>query len=86
MNTCIGNFMSAEAGRRFGEENWKLVRYNVFNPEETTTELYDLDKDLGEENNVAEQHSDIVKELSEIMNNARTESEIFTFKSRGYLQ
>ncbi|RIH63697.1 DUF4976 domain-containing protein [Mariniphaga sediminis] len=65
--------------------NWKLVRYNVLNPEETTTELYNLEKDLGEENNVAEQHTDIVKELSEIMTNARTESEVFAFKSRGYL-
>lgn len=66
--------------------NWKLVRYNVLDPEKTTTELYNLENDLGEENNVAEQHPKIVEELSEIMKNARTESEIFTFKSKTYLE
>jgi arylsulfatase A-like enzyme len=66
--------------------DWKLVKYNVLDPEKTTTELYNLSTDLGEENNVAEQHPEIVKELSEIMKNARTESEVFTFESRAYLE
>jgi len=66
--------------------DWKLVKYNVLNPEKTTHELYNLSTDLGEENNVAEQHPEIVQELSEIMKNARTESEVFTFESRAYLE
>jgi arylsulfatase A len=66
--------------------NWKLVRYNVLDPKKTTTELYNLKNDLGEENNVAEQNPEIVDELSEIMKNARTESEVFTFNAKGYLQ
>lgn len=66
--------------------DWKLVRYNVLDPEKITTELYNLSTDLGEENNVAEQHPEIVKELSEIMKNARTKSEVFTFDAVGYLQ
>lgn len=66
--------------------DWKLVRYNVLDPEKTTTELYNLSTDLGEENNVAEEHPEIVEELSEIMKNARTESEVFTFDATGYLQ
>jgi arylsulfatase A-like enzyme len=66
--------------------DWKLVKYNVLDPEKTTTELYNLSNDLGEENNVAEQHPEIVEELSEIMKNARTESEVFTFDATGYLQ
>jgi len=66
--------------------NWKLVRYNVLNPEKTTTELYNLETDLGEENNVAEEHPEIVEELSQIMKNARTDSEVFTFDATGYLQ
>jgi arylsulfatase A-like enzyme len=66
--------------------NWKLVKYNVLDPEKTTTELYNLENDLGEENNMAEQHPEIVEELSEIMKNARTESEVFTFNAKGYLQ
>jgi arylsulfatase A-like enzyme len=68
------------------KENWKLVRYNVLEPKITATELYNLSTDLGEENNVAEEHPEIVEELSEIMKNARTESEIFTFDATGYLQ
>jgi len=66
--------------------DWKLVRYDVLDPEKITTELYNLENDLGEENNVAEQHPEIVKELSEIMKNARTESEVFTFESRTYME
>lgn len=61
--------------------DWKLVRYDVLNPEKTTTELYDLSKDIGEEHNVADEHPEIVKELLERMKSARTESEVFTFQS-----
>lgn len=62
--------------------DWKLVRYNVFNPEKTTTELYNLSNDIGEENNVAKQNQDVVKELLDLMNSARIESEDFPFKAR----
>ena len=61
--------------------DWKLVQYNVLDPEKTTTELYDLSKDIGEGNNVADEHPEIVKELTELMNSARTESEVFSFQS-----
>ena len=59
--------------------NWKLVNYKVNNPEETTVELYDLSTDIGEENNVAAQHPELVKELQQLMDSARTESDIFPF-------
>jgi len=54
------------------KENWKLIKYNTLNPEKTTTELYDLEKDPGEKNNLAEKYPEKVQELSELMNNART--------------
>ncbi len=60
--------------------NWKLVRYNVFKADKTTTELYDLNTDLGEETNVADQNPEVVKELSEIMAGARTPSDVFPFQ------
>lgn len=60
--------------------NWKLVQNNVLSPGKTTTELYDLSTDIGEENNVAEQYPGIVSELLSIMNKARTESDIFSFQ------
>lgn len=62
--------------------NWKLVRYDVFKTEKTTTELYDLSKDIGEENNVANEHPELVSELLGLMNNARTESVDFPFQTK----
>lgn len=60
--------------------DWKLVQYNVLKPEKTTTELYNLSADVGEENNVAAENPELVRELAELMNSARTESEVFTFQ------
>lgn len=60
--------------------DWKLVRYNVTSPAKTTTELYNLAQDEGENNNVAEQNQELVKELMQIMEGARTESNVYTFK------
>lgn len=62
--------------------DWKLVQYNVFDTEKTTTELYDLTTDIGEENNVAAEHPEIVSELVELINSARTESADFPFDTR----
>lgn len=61
--------------------DWKLLQYDVFNPEITVTELYNLSSDIGEENNVAAENPELVSELVELMNSARTESEVFTFQS-----
>lgn len=60
---------------------WKLVCYQVFDPSKTKTELFDLNKDLGEMNNIAAQYPEVVKELSALMQEARTPSEVFTFQS-----
>ncbi len=45
--------------------DWKLVRYAVKG--ETINELYHLGEDLGERNNIADQHPDIVKELGDLL-------------------
>ena len=63
------------------KDNWKLVRYQVMDPKKITTELYDLGTDLGEENNVADKHPDIVQNLLKLMAQARTPSDIFNFQS-----
>ena len=52
---------------------WKAVRLGI----EKEIELYDLENDLAEENNVADQHPEIVAEMAELMKTARTESELF---------
>lgn len=60
--------------------DWKLVKYNVFTPEKTTTELYNLASDVGEQNNVAQQNPEIVKELLGLMNSSRIDSDDFPFQ------
>ena len=60
--------------------NWKYISYDVFDPEKRTTELYDLSNDIGEENNVASQHPEIVKEMQMILSEARISSETFPFE------
>ncbi len=60
--------------------NWKLVRYQVLIPARITTELYDLSTDLGEENNVVNQHPEVVTELLKVMAQSRIPSEAFQFQ------
>jgi arylsulfatase A len=59
--------------------DWKLIRYDVFIPENTTTELYNLIDDPGEENNVAEENPEITAKLLKLLESARTPSDVFTF-------
>ena len=48
-------------------ENWKLV---YSNSKEKPFELYNLEVDLGEKNNIADQHPDIVKKINKMGVNA----------------
>jgi len=49
---------------------WKAVRNALSKP----LELYDLSVDVGEKNNVADEHPDVVKEIEDFLKTARTES------------
>ncbi len=51
-------------------KNWKLIKLNVNIDSATVTELYDLDKDGAEKNNVAAQFPDIVKKLDAMIKKA----------------
>ncbi len=53
--------------------DWKAYRANVDEP----IQLYDLATDIGERNDVAAHHPDVVARIAEIMQTARTESELF---------
>jgi arylsulfatase A-like enzyme len=64
---------------------WKAVKYNVAKKPNAEPELYDLSKDPGETQNLASEFPDVVKEMKEIMKNARTESEVFQFSAPTYL-
>jgi arylsulfatase A-like enzyme len=54
------------------KNNWKGVRLNV-REGDPRFELYDLSKDPSEDNNIADQHPDIVKDLLRIMEQEHTE-------------
>lgn len=58
---------------------WKGVRLHVKDNPEGALELYNLEEDPSEQQNVASQHPDIVRDISEIMKEARRESEVFPF-------
>jgi arylsulfatase A len=60
--------------------DWKLVKYNITDPEKTTVELYNIENDPGEKSNLAEENPEIVKELTVLMDTVRTDSEVFTFR------
>ncbi len=61
--------------------DWKLIVLNVLKSKSPKTELYNLATDIHENNNVAAQHPEMVKEMLQLMKNARVESKIFTFNS-----
>ena len=66
---------------RFG--NWKAVQLNLKGVDQKDgVELYDLSKDIGEENNVAAQHPKLVTRASEYFQAAHTPSEFWKFGSR----
>ncbi len=78
--TLYWEFHEQNGRQALRKGNWKLIRYNVLIPDKITTELYDLSKDLGEENNIAAQHPDIVANLLKIMASSRVPSDIFKFQ------
>ena len=78
--TLYWEFHELKGRQALRMENWKLVRYQVLTPDQATTELYDLNSDLGEERNVASQHPELVAKMIRILNQSRVSSEIFTFQ------
>ena len=58
---------------------WKAVRKDI-KKGNMEIELYNLDNDIREENNVADQYPDIIKQINEIMKQEHTPSTIDRFK------
>ena len=64
-------------------EPWKAVRLNVGADPRAPLELYNLDDDPTEENNIAASYPELVTTLTEAMEGAREPSEIFNFGRPG---
>jgi hypothetical protein len=60
---------------RFGK--WKAVKLNVRRNPNSPWEIYDLEQDLGETNNLAAQHPEIAKRADEIVLEAHTDNPDF---------
>ena len=61
---------------------WKLVRYNV--KDHGKYELYNLDEDPSESNDLADQMTQVVSELAADMEKSRTPSEVFRFEQEAF--
>jgi arylsulfatase A-like enzyme len=59
------------------KDNWKLVKYNVKNTPKYY--LFNLDTDPSETQNLSETYPKILEDLTAILENSRSESEIFKF-------
>ena len=61
--------------------NWKGIRTKIFEGN-MELELYDLQVDPSEQNNVAEAHPDIIAKIEDIMREEHTVAEIDRFKMK----
>ncbi|MDH3583018.1 MAG: arylsulfatase [Phycisphaerae bacterium] len=63
---------------------WKATRQNILRRKKNTNplkiELYDLEKDIGEQHDVADKHPQVVERIARIMADAHTPSTIFPMK------
>ncbi len=65
---------------------WKAVRYEMSENNDKPVELYDLSVDIGETNNIADNHPEIAKEMLQLMKQAhetpRVKSSRFEFEKK----
>lgn len=62
---------------RYGD--WKAIRLNVRNNPYGALELYNLATDIGESQNVASQHPDVIAKMMFLIQNARSDNPFFNF-------
>lgn len=62
---------------RFGD--WKAIQQGMNEETHQAIELYDLSKDIGETNNIAEQHPEIIKKVETMFEESHTPSENYVW-------
>ena len=65
---------------------WKAVRKGLKKNPDAAIELFDLENDISEQNNLAESFPEIVSVMKEFMRTAHTPSEYFPFPALDSLQ
>lgn len=63
---------------------WKGVKNGLLNNSSAPVLLFNLETDIGEENNVASENPKIIHQIEIILNKARTESDIFKFEQTAF--
>ncbi len=66
------------------KDKWKAIRLQVKKNPNGPLELYDLQTDPQEKSNIASQHPDILRQMEQIMRQARTNSDVFLFGQSPY--
>ena len=61
---------------------WKAVRLKVKENPDAPIELYNLETDIGEEDDIAAEHPEIAVKMKKIMKEARTSSEDWPFHEK----
>ncbi len=73
-------FMEKKGRQAIRKKNWKAVKYNMSDNPDAPIQLYDLSMDIGEENDIALEHPEIIDEMASLMRTSRTPSGDFKFK------
>lgn len=68
-------FISQGGKQALRKGKWKLVKLDVLDPDKTRVELYDLEKDRSEQNDVSEMYPEVLAEMKKLLETERTESE-----------
>ena len=58
-------------------DNWKAVRLNVRQNHNAPIELYNLEEDIAEQHDIANQHPEIVSRIDQIMRESHVPSLLF---------
>jgi len=66
-------FFEGSGSQAVISDGWKCIRLNVLGPEKKLLELYNLNEDPSEENNLADQMPEKLKELTSLMDSSRNE-------------
>ncbi len=59
--------------------DYKAVQYGISKNPDAPIELYDLSVDIGETNNIASEHPEIIERVKTIFRDGRVESDVFKF-------